>query len=275
MQPNHTKQESIRRVLTSGFTVRDLAEPLVSFDSGTPAAEAVQLMTDLEYDVVGVREQGQIVGFVELEKIGNGICGEQATRFEPTDVIDDGSGLADLVTRLTEQPRQFVSLLGGIYGIATRHDLEKAPMRMWLFGMVTIIEQRLVRVIELRHADGNWKRHLSPARVTKAEELLVERKRRGIPGKILDCLQFSDKGQILIRDADTRASMGFESRRAAERILKNIEALRNNLAHSQDIVHCDWETVVMLAGNLERVITGPAASAMSEESSATQPAARQ
>ena len=36
-----------------------------------------------------------------------------------------------------------------------------------------------------------------------------------------------------------------------------MEKLRNNLAHSQDIVTNDWETIVALAENLDDVLEGP------------------
>jgi hypothetical protein len=35
-----------------------------------------------------------------------------------------------------------------------------------------------------------------------------------------------------------------------------LESLRNNLAHSQDIVACDWETIVGICKELERIIHG-------------------
>jgi hypothetical protein len=35
-----------------------------------------------------------------------------------------------------------------------------------------------------------------------------------------------------------------------------LESLRNNLAHSQDIISCDWETIVRLCRDMERVIHG-------------------
>ena len=35
---------------------------------------------------------------------------------------------------------------------------------------------------------------------------------------------------------------------------KNLEKLRNNLAHAQDIVSLDWETIVTISENLEAVV---------------------
>ena len=41
-----------------------------------------------------------------------------------------------------------------------------------------------------------------------------------------------------------------------EEAIKALESLRNNLAHSQDILACDWETIVVLCRDLEGVIEG-------------------
>ncbi len=48
----------------------------------------------------------------------------------------------------------------------------------------------------------------------------------------------------------------FASRRDVEHFVKDMQDLRNNLAHSQDILG-DWETIVNLAKNVRRVVLGP------------------
>ena len=35
-------------------------------------------------------------------------------------------------------------------------------------------------------------------------------------------------------------------------VFKELEALRNNLAHSQDIITCDWDIIVKLTEYMER-----------------------
>ncbi len=74
--------------------------------------------------------------------------------------------------------------------VNSKIDLQKPPVRMWLFGMITIIEMALTRMIEAVYPDG------------------------------------SD--------------------------LKELEALRNNLAHSWDIIACDWDIIVKLTGYMEQ-----------------------
>jgi hypothetical protein len=73
---------------------------------------------------------------------------------------------------------------------------------------------------------------------------------------LIDCLQISDKGQIIARNEEIRRLTRMQSRRQTEELIKMLESLRNNLAHSQDIIACDWETIVSLCKDMERVIGG-------------------
>jgi hypothetical protein len=137
-------------------------------------------------------------------------------------------------------------MLGTVGGTVARADLQKPPVRMWLFGVVTLIETRFTELIE-KHCPGDgWKEFLSEARLQKAQVLLAERARRNQALQLLDCLQFADKGQIIARNETIRKSTIFSSRRQAEETVKRLEQLRNNLAHAQDILSGDWETIVQL-----------------------------
>ncbi len=70
----------------------------------------------------------------------------------------------------------------------------------------------------------------------------------------MDCLQFSDKAQIVVRNEALRSQAGFASRKRGEAVIKDLEALRNSLAHAQDIIAFDWGVIVQLSENLDRVI---------------------
>jgi len=117
---------------------------------------------------------------------------------------------------------------------------------MWLFGIVTLVEMRFAELIE-RHcpADG-WKKYLSEARLQKAESLLAERGRRNQTVQLFESLQHSDKGQIIARNEEVRRRTVFASRSQAEEVVKRLEQLRNNLAHAQDILTSDWNTIIQL-----------------------------
>ncbi len=254
MNPTH---HNLRRVFQQGFSVRDIVRALPSFDHTTPAQQVKQIMEAKGFDVVGIRTDGTVTAFLEQQDLGQGNCGDHAQAFDPSEVVLASMPLAELVLRLKEQPRLFVETLDQVGGVVSRDDMQKPPARMWLFGMVTLIEMRFSQMIERFCPGDEWKSFLSESRVRKAEELLAERTRRNQQLCLTDCLQFSDKTQIVARNQQLRALTRFESRRQIEEVSKQLEKLRNNLAHAQDIVSNDWEMIVALAENLDVVLDGP------------------
>ncbi len=145
---------------------------------------------------------------------------------------------------------------GAVGGIITLSDLQKPPVRMWLFGIITLVEMRMGRLVEQLCAGETWRNFLSEGRLQKAETLLEERRRRSQNLRLIDCLQFSDKAQIIARNESIRRLTRFTSRRQVEEACKALESLRNNLAHAQDILANDWDIVVALAADLDGVILG-------------------
>ena len=71
------------------------------------------------------------------------------------------------------------------------------------------------------------------------------------PCQLLDCLQISDKARILLEDPTQIAEFGFASKAAAKRVIRELESLRNNLAHGQDIVTHDWAQIARLARQVQ------------------------
>jgi hypothetical protein len=248
---------SLRRVFQEVFCVADLAQPLPSFDATTPAEQVRAIMSDRGYAVAGIRQHGMVCAFVEPGDLRGECCGDAPRTFDEARIVSGSLPLAELVLRLKETPRLFVSMLGEVAAVVSRSDLEQPPARMWLFGMITLIEMRFGRMIEAHCPDDTWTPLLSEGRLQKCRELLAERLRRDQKLTLADCLQFSDKTQIIARHEQLRGMTRFASRRQVEEVGKRLEKLRNNLAHAQDIVTSDWETIVALAENLESVLTGP------------------
>ncbi|WP_166822712.1 hypothetical protein [Thalassoroseus pseudoceratinae] len=256
MNLNTSTVQSLRRVFQQAFVVYDIAEPLISFDDTCQAKELRAHMESKRFEVVGIRHEGRVVGYAELRDLKDSVT-DAIKRFDDSQVILESMPLADLILKLRNHQRLFVSILGQVGGIVSRTDLQKPPVRMWLFGIVTLIEMRFTRMIERHCLDESWKEYLSAGRIKKSEELLAERIRRNQDLGLLDCLQFSDKVQVIARNEKLRNLTRFESRRKVEEAAKVIEKLRNNLAHSQDIIVNDWEAIVALAERLDIVLEGP------------------
>jgi hypothetical protein len=241
-----TIPEAVKRIFTEAFVARDIAEPLASFDEGASAAEVRQCMQAKGLDVIGIRTGGEIVGFVERRFLEDGPCGLSQRLLSEARVLSDSAPLLSVLTEMNHASFLFITILGAIGGVITPAHLQKPPVRMWVFGIVTLIEMRCVELIE-RHCPGDhWKEHLSEGRLQKAQSLLDERARRNQTVRLIDCLQFSDKGQIIARNEEIRQHTIFASRRQAEDASRKLELLRNNIAHAQDLTKDDLETIVEL-----------------------------
>ena len=122
---------------------------------------------------------------------------------------------------------------------------------MWLFGIITFIEMEILKIIIEHFPDDSWKSAITDKRLELASNLQQERERRGQQSELLDCLQFSDKAKILISKQETLEEIGLGSRSSAKKVIKEIESLRNNLSHAQDIVTYDWAQIVRITQRLQ------------------------
>lgn len=242
----------LHRLFLQGFLAMDIAEPLVSFDADADARTVRDFMAEKDFDVVGVRCDGMVEGYVLRNDLSSGICQDHMRSFSPDDdLVPETANLIDAVKSLAINERCFIIVLGRVGAIVTLSDLEKAPMRMFLFGMITLGEMLMTEVIRRRYVDGSWQERLSAQRLAKARQLREERARRGQKVDLVDCLQYGDKGWILSYDKDICSALGQESRTVARRTFKELETLRNNLAHTQEIIPTGWQRIVIACSRLE------------------------
>jgi hypothetical protein len=145
----------VRRLFSDGFRARDIAEPLASFDAETAVDVVACYMDARGFEVVGVRRGGLVAGYVERNQLAAGPCG--GTMKEIRDPLPDSAPLLDVVRVLAAEPRLFVTAFGQVAGIVTLDDMQKPAVRMWLFGMVTMVELRYTRLIREMCPEAGWR----------------------------------------------------------------------------------------------------------------------
>ena len=254
MPPEHAPEDPVRRFFRSGFTAGDIAEPMISFDAEHPVDEILTRMENLRIRIAGVRRDGLVRGYLRAGATTGGRCLDAMEAFEPGQVVGDGTPLDRVVLVLDRFDGLFVTSFGMPSGIVTRTDLEKPPARMWLFGLLTVVEQAVEAELRQRYPGTAWTALVSEGRLDRARRLQSERRRRGERVDLLSCLQFGDKGYALFKDAEARERFGFGTRVEARNTMKDLEKLRNALAHSQPIVPGYWALVVQLSGALDTVL---------------------
>lgn len=242
-----TSLQDLHDLFSQNIPVRYVAEPIASFDDSAPCGAIRSFMSEHDYDVVGVRRAGIIVGYVRKSDLADGNLDVHIINFLPDDLIDETDPLITAFSSLRKLPQLFVRTLGHVGGIVTRGDMQKAPVRMWLFGLISLIELQLLRLIREGYPGDTWKQYLSEGRLASAQKLLAERQRRNEAIDLADCLQFCDKRDIVLKSEKLRTSIGCLSKTESKAFLVGLEELRDNLAHSQDIITGQWPRTADLA----------------------------
>jgi hypothetical protein len=245
-----------KRIFSDLFSAKDIAEPLLSFGADKDCSEVSKALLVYEQDVASIRIHGAVQGYLlkqDCDNNGDGTCSEIMRHFTVDQVVEGDALFNDVIHVLTRHDYCFVRLLGDIVGVIDRESIDKPLVRMWLFGLITLTEMRIITLIKQFFPDNKWQDLLSATRLQKAEQLQEERLRQNQHCELVDCLQLSDKAQIIIQHQPTFDTLGFRSKKAARRVVKELEQLRNHLAHSQDIASHNWTQIVRMTQRIDEV----------------------
>ncbi len=201
-----------------------------------------------------------------LRVLANAFCAadlaepaEKPTASDASAALASDAKLFEVIRLLSEREEVRVAGAKDSHdGVIRRDDLQKLVGRTWLFGIVTFIEIYMTARIAQRWTEAQWSALLPVGRLEKCRQVLAERRRRGQTCELLDCLQLPDKAQLLLDDDEERALFGFDSKTAGKRATGNLELLRNNLAHSQEIVSDHWTQIANLAKRIEQTLEATA-----------------
>ncbi len=253
-----TRLAEFRGLLGEGITARAILEPLLSCPADEPADAMAQVLLRRDFDTAGVKEarDGPVIGFVESATLIGGPVRDHRRELTAEHLISDGTPLPGLLAALKGRQYAFVLMGREVRGIVTRADLNKPPVRVYLFGLVSLLEMHLEFWSRATWPDGSWEAALKKPRLDEAKKLLSERRDRGQDVSLLACLQFCDKRDLVLQKADLRRMLGLGSKNAGTKLLKQAEDLRNNLAHSQlDIAQgSSWPEILALVQSIEELV---------------------
>lgn len=154
----HLKSSSqdLRNLFEENITIELIAEPLKAVAADADLSEILHWMEDQDFDVLGIESGTVVSGYVERmtlrqahDRGESGSCGRYQREFNPSELIAVSTPLMKLLPILKQTPRLFVLDCNRVNGILTCGDLQKAPVRMLLFGLVTLLEMNLQRLVRL------------------------------------------------------------------------------------------------------------------------------
>lgn len=234
------------------FTASHIAEPLVSVtqEDGDSLAGYFERYN---FDAVGFKEGDRVIGYIEKSAVVDPAHLVAAMRpFDIADIITNNTPLMDCMTLLETKPRLFVMDKSQVSSIITVSDIQKAAVRMLFFGVVTLFESEATRLIHETYPHAEWQQLLTSGRVDNAAKLYAELQGKNQEMHLINCTQFCDKTEILMKNSDfLRTYIGL-SKTKAEALFERAEDFRNDLAHAQPLnVWFEEKEVVTLVRQLK------------------------
>jgi hypothetical protein len=203
-------------------------------------------MKEMDFDEMGLteKENGKetVVGYVKQSDLTDGLCENHMWGFQSSDVVSSSTSLVETMKILQHIKRVYVRHDGNIDGIVTKGDLQKLPVRMFLFGHITLLEIQFAYLIRHFYPNDTWKGHfdIDKGKIRKAEHFLNKAKARNEALFLSDYLGLDTKGKIVVeaRILNEAVDMAF---------VKRLYEIRNYVAHGDDILgNNSWEDLLIL-----------------------------
>jgi hypothetical protein len=135
----------------TGITADAIQEPLkyCIYGESAPAVKA-ELMR-LDFDIAGIRasKDQPTLEFIRTASLRDGNCEEGAEPIKAMDIISESTPLIDILSGLKERAYFFIQNGMQISGIIARADLQKPPIRILIFGMISLLEMHLTYLVRV------------------------------------------------------------------------------------------------------------------------------
>ena len=225
----------VRQLFINGINVRTICEELNSYPSKSDALQAKRDLKNNGFDVAGLENESRnLIGFVQEKDLEAGVCGDYKKEFNSKNLISDSTPITHLLEELSKSRYLFVLTGSSVTGIVTVADLNKPPVRIYLFGIISMLEMYMTYWIS-KHYEGNeWMNYLPKARVSEAENQYRQLIEKNEEIQMVNCIQFADKKTLVAKNQGIRNLLELGGRDRVENNLRYAEELRNNLAHSQE-----------------------------------------
>ena len=202
--------------------------------------------------IIGLLE---LVPFIDGMNKPHGLVRERMHSLSEENLIGADASILAFVRDADRQKCRLVVSGREISGLVSLSDLQRLPVRAVLFAMVTHLEIVMAYSIRRELSDStDWLGRLSPGRQKKLKEHAKDSRSDDSFVDMLLFTQFSDKIDIIKKSPNF-----LFGRKKFEKELKNVEKLRNKLAHandyaaSRDAASCVCETVRVMDDWIHRL----------------------
>ena len=252
-----TKFTALKQIFIDNVTAKSIYEPLLCCPLESDAFSAKETLVTREFDVAGVKEtrKGPVIGYVVTQEIGDNPFEKYIKDFHFEYLISDSTPIAEIFAVLSKKQYTFVVYGNDITGIITKADVNKPPVRIYVFGIISLLEMHLNSWINHYYPDSSYVAEIDKARMEDATKIYEQRKGNNQELSLLECLQFCDKRDLLLNNAEFLEIFDF-SKKKFDTFIKRAEKVRNELAHSQNsiISNMEWSKFIETIDSTEKFL---------------------
>lgn len=233
------------------ITVEYIAEKLIccSKSDKNYKKKAKNYMKKSNINILGLRENNLTSKYITVE-------GDEID-IEITDVTPKTTPIIDILHTMRIKSRLFILEDNKVIGIVTRNDLLKTPGRILFCGLFDLLKMQFTYLIQCYYPNNSWQEKISPHRLKKAKDLLEIRKPKNKNLNLLNCLQFSDKIDLILKNPkllEILGDIGIENKFEGETLIEHAQNLRNQLAHDQNIRRgTSWPNIIDTIEKIEKL----------------------
>ena len=233
--------------IATSLTVNDINDAVLHVSAKYDISDVLIEFADAGEIIAVVEDNGYDIGYVDMSvewTNTNANVKSWMQPIPPSQIVAESLPISNLVPLFTNNYYYFVLRQNRISGLVSYMNLDKIPFKLALFATLMDFEAELISGI--RNGAKGTKHYLStlsPARISKAHEVLKLRKEHGQTSnyksgaeELLDCTCFADRATIWQKDPDLEKLLGFSSKRQFRQFVVLSERVRNQIAHGNSIV---------------------------------------
>src|SRR5690625_1862697 len=205
--------DHLKYIFDKSLDVRLIAEDIDYCYENDDATEIVESLSRHDYDVMGVKVNNRIIGYVKRTDLGTGEISKYIKSFPTEKLISESTPLIELIEIFTNKSFVFVLERNQVTKIVTMADMHKQPIRLLAFSLISLLEMSLTEMIEHYYPKESWEDLINESRFKKALEMQELRAQKNEALSLIECTQFADKGTIIEKSIELRQRLKFPSRR--------------------------------------------------------------
>lgn len=231
-----TAYNKLEEIFTNQINVLNIAVPITPLNQNS--AKELCLLNNYDVHIVIEPEKEDLQVY---EKSTDSI-----RLLHDSEVISESTPLLEVIDILCKKEQVFVKVKRTVTHLVTRSDLDTIPVRIWLYGMISILEVELKEKINRLGLD--WEKNITPDRLDRAKELYALKQLKNEEISLLGCTQLGDIVTIVFKSWGHFNDF-FPSEYPKKKIkscFNKINLLRDALAHGQKL-QMEWSEVYQLA----------------------------